>query len=90
MRALFVSMIAITMMAMGGCAEARYYQAAIHEAAAEAKNLEAETLAAAPCLIGLGAFFRIDDMDVRRGLVLLCGSGQEIPGAELTEPAAIP
>ena len=64
---------------LSGCTQARVYQGAIHEAAEEAKNLEAETLTAAPCLIGLGAFFRLDNENHKRALVLLCGEGQELP-----------
>ena len=69
-------------LALPACTQARVYQGAIHEAAKEAKNLEAETLTAAPCLIGLGAFFRLDNENHKKGLVLLCGNGADIPEAE--------
>ena len=76
----FVAMLVVIVLT--GCGQARMYQGAITEAAREAKNLEAETLTAAPCLIGLGAFFRLDNEDHKRGLVLLCGKGADIPEAE--------
>ena len=74
--------IVLATLILTSCAQARMYQGAITEAAREAKNLEAETLTAAPCLIGLGAFFRLDNENHKKGLVLLCGNGGDIPEAE--------
>jgi len=43
------------------------------------KDPEAGSLVKAPCLIGLGAFFRLVDPRQKQGLVMLCGQGQEMP-----------
>ena len=71
--------VALLCLWLGACGQTRYYKDVSETAIKEAKNIEAETLVAVPCLIGLGAFFRLDDENQKKALVLLCGNGQEMP-----------
>ena len=62
---------------MSACVSAEQYAGAAEQAAKDAKDIEAGVLEDAPCLIGLGAWSRMDDIRKRRGVFYLC-----VPDAE--------
>lgn len=68
---------------MTGCVDAGRYAAAAEEATKEAKNVEASVLEDAPCLIGLGAWSRMDDPRKRRGVFYLCVKDAEQFGVNI-------
>lgn len=68
----FLFLILPVVILMSGCVSAEQYAGAAEQAAKDAKNLEAGVLEDAPCLIGLGAWSRMDDVRKRRGVFYLC------------------
>lgn len=69
-----------------GCTEARYYEKVSEEAVKEAKDIEAAALEDAPCLIGLGAWGRMNDLRKRKATFLLCVSDADQFGVTLASP----
>ena len=59
-------------LALAGCVSAEQYAGAAEQAAKDAKDIEAGVLEDAPCLIGLGAWSRMDDPRKRDGVFYLC------------------
>ncbi len=78
------------LLALGGCARTKDAQTLAVEKTKEAKDIEASTLQDAPCLIGLGAWSRMDDFDKRTATFALCVPDSERFGVGLTTGGAQP
>lgn len=68
----FCFLIAPAVLLLAGCARSNEVAAAAKEATKEAKDTSASVLQDAPCLIGLGAWSRIEDPRKRNGVFYLC------------------
>ena len=64
--------IAALALLLAGCGQAGYYEAVAEESIKNAKDIEAAALEDAPCLIGLGAWSRMNDARKRDFVFGLC------------------
>lgn len=80
---LFLVTPLVLLLALGGCVSAAQYETAVEQAAKDAKDIEASALEDAPCLIGLGAWSRMDDVRKRKGVFYLCVPDADQYGVEL-------
>ena len=71
---------------LSGCSSAEYYAGAAETAAKQAKDIEAGALEDAPCLIGLGAWSRMEDFRKRLGAFYLCVPDAARFGVDVTSP----
>ena len=69
---------------LGACTRAGPAAEAAKERTKEAKDISAGLLSEAPCLIGLGAWSRMDDKRLRDGIFYTCVSDAERYGVTLT------
>ena len=70
---------------VASCSQVSSTQAAAEKAAKDAKDIEAATLEDAPCLIGLGAWSRMEDLRKRNGVFYTCVSDAERYGVSINE-----
>ena len=68
-----------------GCARAQDAATLAEEKTKQAKDIEAQVLENAPCLIGLGAWSRMQDPKKRDGVFYLCVSDAERYGVSLSK-----
>ncbi len=69
-----------------GCVNADYYAAVAEEATKKGKDTEAGILEDAPCLIGLGAWSRMEEDRKRQAVFLLCVPDAARFGLTMTMP----
>lgn len=79
----FLILPMLMLLSLSGCVDVGRYAAAAKEATKEAKNVEAGILEDAPCLIGLGAWSRMDNPRKRDGVFYLCVPDSDQYGVKL-------
>ena len=76
-RAIFILLL------IGGCTSAQNAATLAEERAKQAKDIEAGVLEDAPCLVGLGAWSRMEDPRKRDGIFYTCVPDADRYGVDL-------
>lgn len=79
-------LLALLVFLLAGCTQAEDAATLAEEKTKRAKDIEAGILENAPCLIGLGAWDRMPDLQRRKAVFLLCVNDAGQFGIKLESP----